>query len=83
MAKKSVEKIKIIKDKLRKINDLSNKREFINLFISNFGFKNLPFLNLKKEKLKIKFKNEKIKRLISFIALNKDKISILSTIKAK
>lgn len=40
-------------------------------------------MNLKKEKLNTKFINEKIKRLISFIALKNDKISMFSTIKAK
>ena len=83
IAKNKVEKISTIKDAKSNVKDLSNRIEFINLFISKFGFRNLPFLNLKKEKLKIKFKNEKINKFCPFIALKKDKISIFKTIKAK
>ena len=75
-----------IKDKNpnpKKIKLLSNKKEFFNLIKSIFGFINFVFLNLKKAKDNKKFKIEKTKTLVSFIALNKDKTSMFKITNAK
>ena len=62
---------------------LSSNNEFFNLLKSKFGIKNFDFLNLKNADEIIKFIKEKIRALISLIALNKDKISIFKIISAK
>ena len=62
---------------------LSNKSAFLSLLKLKLIFSGFVFLKTKNNMLIIKFKIVKIMTLNSLIALNKDKISIFSTIRAK